>query len=87
MTSTDWPVYSPFAREHSGRGLAEGRIKGRAEGRAEQAATSVLLVLEARGFDVPEDARARIISCTDLAQLEAWLERAATTQTLQDLFT
>ncbi|TDD04841.1 hypothetical protein E1292_18265 [Nonomuraea deserti] len=90
MTSTDWPVYSPFAREHYGRGLEEGHNKGKAEGRtagkAEEAARSVLLVLTARGFDIPEDTRARIISCTDLDQLETWLTCAATTQNLHDLF-
>ncbi|MER6948238.1 hypothetical protein ABT294_29850 [Nonomuraea sp. NPDC000554] len=92
--STSWPVYSPFAREHFGRGRAEGKVEGRAEGkvegkvegRAEEAARSVLLVLAARGFDVPDDARARITTCTDVAQLETWLTRAATAQTPQDLF-
>ncbi|WP_228010400.1 RpnC/YadD family protein [Nonomuraea phyllanthi] len=103
MTSTDWPVYSPFAREHYGRGLEEGQIKGKAQGRAEgkaegkaegriegkaeEGAKSILLVLTARGFHVPEDARVRITSCTDLAQLETWLTRAATARTLDDLFT
>ncbi|MGP3930127.1 hypothetical protein [Nonomuraea sp. KM88] len=83
MTSTDWPVYSPFAREHYGRGLAEGRT----ECKAEEAAKSVLLVLTARSLDISEGARVRIRSCTDLAQLETWVTRAATAQTLQDLFT
>ncbi|MEU6715195.1 hypothetical protein ABZ897_27330 [Nonomuraea sp. NPDC046802] len=79
MTSTDWPVYSPMAREHFGR--------GRTEGKAEEAARMVLLVLSARGLDVPDDARARITTCTDLTQLETWATRAATANTLQDLFT
>ncbi|MEV0144220.1 MULTISPECIES: hypothetical protein [unclassified Nonomuraea] len=79
MTSTDWPVYSPFAREHYGRGLDEGK--------AEEAARMLLLVLGARGFDVPDDLRARISTCADLAQLESWTTRAVTAQTLQDLFT
>lgn len=78
MTSTDWPVYSPFAREHFG--------KGKAEGRAEEAARMLLLVLVARGLDVPEDARARITDCTDLARLETWATRAATAQALHDIF-
>ncbi|MFG3439467.1 hypothetical protein ACGF0J_19685 [Nonomuraea sp. NPDC047897] len=86
MMSTDWPVYSPFAREHFGRGKAEGKAEGRTEGQAEAAARSVLLVLEARGFDVPDDIRARIAACADLTQLQTWLTRAATAQTLQDLF-
>lgn len=92
--SPTWPVYSPFAREHYGRGKADGRAEGKAEGRtegrtegkAEEAGRSVLLVLGARGFNVPDDMRARIATCTDLAQLETWLARAATAQTLQDLF-
>ncbi|MFG1956520.1 hypothetical protein [Nonomuraea sp. NPDC049028] len=81
--STEWPVYSPFAREHFGRGKTEGKT----EGKAEEAARSVLLVLDARDFNVPDDIRAQITTCTDLAQLETWLTRAATAQTLQDLFT
>ncbi|MFI6788287.1 hypothetical protein ACIBG4_13255 [Nonomuraea sp. NPDC050383] len=82
MTSTDWPVYSPFAREHYGRGLDEGK----AEGKAEEAARMLLLVLGARGFDVPDDIRAQISTCADLARLESWTTRAVTVQTLQDLF-
>ncbi|SDH54585.1 hypothetical protein [Nonomuraea jiangxiensis] len=87
MTSTDWPVYSPFAREHYGRGLKEGESRGRAAGRAEEAARSVLLVLTARGFDVPDDTRARITTCADLDQLRTWLIRAATIPSLPFLFT
>ncbi|MEU7744182.1 hypothetical protein, partial [Nonomuraea sp. NPDC049158] len=92
--STKWPVYSPFAREHYGRGKAdgiaegktEGRTEGRTEGKAEEAARSVLLVLAARDFNVPDDIRTQITTCTDLAQLETWLTRAVTAQALQDLF-
>ncbi|MDF2708199.1 MAG: hypothetical protein K0R62_3851 [Nonomuraea muscovyensis] len=86
MTSTDWPLHSPFFRDLHDRGLETGLVEGRAEGSAEQAARSVLLVLAARGFDVPDDTRARITTCTDLARLETWLIRAATAKTLQDLF-
>ncbi|GGS58065.1 hypothetical protein GCM10010156_15800 [Planobispora rosea] len=94
MTSTTWPVYSPFAREHYGRGVeegktvgrAEGKAEGKAEGRAEEAARMVLVVLEARGLAVPEEMRTRITACTDLAQLEAWASRAVTAPTVHDLF-
>ncbi|MEV1176578.1 hypothetical protein [Nonomuraea sp. NPDC049784] len=79
---TDWPVYSPFAREHFGRGRAEGK----ADGKSEEAVKMLLLVLDAGGLDVPEDARARITACTDLAQLETWTTRAVTARTFQDLF-
>ncbi|MFG1961342.1 hypothetical protein ACGFJ2_27075, partial [Nonomuraea sp. NPDC049028] len=96
--STKWPVYSPFAREHYGRGKAdgiaegkvegkvEGKAEGRTEGKAEEAARSVLLVLATRDFNVPDDIRTQITTCTDLAQLETWLTRAVTAQALEDLF-
>lgn len=45
-------------------------FQGRAEGKAEGEAMAVLSVLDARGIDVPEDARARITGCADLDQLE-----------------
>jgi predicted transposase YdaD len=49
-----------------------GRVKGRVEGRAE----GLLRILELRGVSVDPQARQRILSCTDLATLERWLERA-----------
>ncbi|UBU16074.1 RpnC/YadD family protein [Nonomuraea gerenzanensis] len=86
MASTAWPVYSPFAREHFGRGREEGKAEGMAEGQAKEAAESVLLVLRTRGLDIPDDTRTRITACTDLAQLHTWLIRATTAHTSQDLF-
>lgn len=82
MSSATWPVYSPFAREHFGRGKNEGRAEGRVEGEAQ----SVLRVLAARGVEVPDEARARIRGCTDLQQLDTWLDRAATATSITDLF-
>jgi len=35
VSATAWPVHSPFAKEHFGRGKAEGMAEGRAEGEAE----------------------------------------------------
>lgn len=61
-------------------------IHGRGGRKAEKAARMVLLVLGARGLDVPDDVRDRITGCTDLAQLEAWATLAATAHTIQDLF-
>ncbi|GIH74996.1 hypothetical protein [Planobispora longispora] len=98
MTSTAWPVYSPFAREHYGRGLEEGKTVGRAEGKAEglaegkaegkteEAARMVLVVLAARGLPVSDEIRTRVTACTDLTRLESWAARAATAPTVHDLF-
>lgn len=44
---------------------------------AEGMAHSLLIVFHARGFPVPEDARARILAEKNRERLERWLERAA----------
>ncbi|MGH3295569.1 MAG: hypothetical protein ACRDP7_27610, partial [Trebonia sp.] len=86
MTSGTWPVYSPFAKEHFGRGKKEGKKEGKQEGKAEGGAESILLVLEARGLDVTDAERERITACTDLKQLRKWITRAATAEKTSDLF-
>jgi hypothetical protein len=83
MKSDTWPVYSPFAKEHYGRGKRGGKKEGRAFGEAE----AILLFLEARGLDVSEAERSRIISCTHLRQLKSWIKRAVTVERAADLFT
>ncbi|GAA3552358.1 hypothetical protein GCM10022419_035860 [Nonomuraea rosea] len=79
MTSTQWPVYSPMAREHYGRGLKEGEARGAAR-------VLLRLILAVRDLHVPDDIRDRIRSCTDLTQLETWATRAVTAQSVHDLF-
>jgi len=86
MTSDYWPVYSPFAKEHFGRGKKEGRKEGKQEGKQEGEAEAILLVLEARGLHVTDAERERIIGCTDLKQLKKWVTRAATAEKADDLF-
>ena len=78
MTSTAWPVHSPFAKEHFGRGKAEGKAEGEAD--------AILLVLKARGLAVTEAEHDRIMACTDLRQLQTWVTRAATAEKTSDLF-
>lgn len=65
---------SDFARHY----YAEGEAKGEAK--------SVLIVLEARGVPVSEEARVRIVGCTDLAVLESWVVRAMTAGSVEELF-
>jgi hypothetical protein len=62
----------------SGTLFEETRLKGRAE--------DILRVLDVRGIDVPEAARERITSCTDLDTLGTWLDRAVTAADTQELF-
>ena len=53
-----------------------------AQGRAD----AVLTVLAARGVEVPEPARARITGCADLGRLDAWVRRAVTAHSVDELF-
>ncbi|MBX3232371.1 MAG: hypothetical protein KF837_33905 [Labilithrix sp.] len=48
------------------------RDEGKAEGKAE----AILRVFDARELQITNTERARILACTDLAQLDRWLERA-----------
>jgi hypothetical protein len=73
MAVGTYEYQSDFARGYFTRGKAEGE------------ADAVLRVLAARGIDVPDDARARILECSDLDQLRTWVSRAATATSLPDL--
>ena len=64
--------------------LAEER--GRAEGKVEGQATAVLEVLRARGIDVNERERERILGCRDQELLRTWLTKAVTVQRAAELF-
>jgi hypothetical protein len=90
MSSTTWPVYSPFAKEHYGKGMAEGRAEGRAEGMAEGEAKgeakAILAFLSARGLTCSQEAHDRITSCTDTGLLLTWVKRAATATTVDEMF-
>jgi hypothetical protein len=78
MSTGTWEWQSDYAR-----GLvAEGRTEGRTEGEAR----ALLAVLDARGVDVSDAARERITACTDLEQLDAWVRRAVTATSVDELF-
>jgi hypothetical protein len=82
MTAETYEYQSDFVR----RFVFQGRAEGKAEGKAEGEAAAVLAVLDARGIEVPEDARARITGCSDLDQLDTWVRRAVTVASIHDLF-
>ncbi|MGI5418773.1 hypothetical protein [Actinomadura luteofluorescens] len=63
------------------------RAEGRAEGRTEGEVKALLLMLKARGLEVPEDVRARVEGCTDPEQVERWIQRAVSAASAEDLFT
>lgn len=82
MTTTSYEYQSPFVR----RFVMQGRAEGRAEGEAKGEARALLTVLAARGLEVSDDARARIDGCDDADQLNLWISRAATAESVDDVF-
>lgn len=78
MAIGTYEYQSDFARRYYGQGRTEGRAEGEAK--------ALLALLEARGLDVPADGRARITECTDLDQLEAWVRRAVSVESIDELF-
>jgi hypothetical protein len=82
MSTQTFPFQSDYARRLRAEGRAEGEAKGEAKGEA----AALLEVLDARGFDVPEDVRARVTACSDVLQLKTWIRRAVTVRTIDELF-
>ncbi|ROO89090.1 hypothetical protein EDD29_6777 [Actinocorallia herbida] len=82
MKTNEWPAFSPFAREHFGKGRAEGHAEGEVDGLAR----SILLVLDSRGLAVDGQVRARIEECREAEVLEKWLMRAATASVADEVF-
>ncbi|MGH7439514.1 MAG: hypothetical protein ACRENE_27815 [Polyangiaceae bacterium] len=78
MATGNYEFQSDFAKKHQ----AKGRTEGRAEGRAQ----AILDILEARGLAVSEEARARVLGCTDTAQLDLWLRKSATATSVEQVF-
>jgi ribosomal protein L12E/L44/L45/RPP1/RPP2 len=67
--------------EGKARGVAEGKARGVAEGKARGVAEGILIVLKARGVPVNEAIRRRVLACTNLRTLDAWLRRASVAET------
>lgn len=76
MASGTYPYKSDFARRHFARG--EGEAKGEAK--------AILRVLSARGVCVSDEVRERVTGCTDIVQLERWLDRAVVATSVDDVF-
>jgi len=68
------------------RFFSEGEEKGKAEGRLEGEARALLRVLEHRGLSVSAEQRERVLACSDLTTLEAWLDRAVTAASTEEVF-
>jgi hypothetical protein len=64
------------------QGIAEGEARGEARGEAK----AVLRLIAARGLVLSQEQRDQVMSCTDAAQLDRWLDRAVTAGTAAEVF-
>lgn len=62
--------------------IQRGKIEGKAEGKAE----GILVIFETRDLAVSAEQRAKILACKDVTQLDRWLGRAVTVNTVEELF-
>ncbi|MBE3012513.1 hypothetical protein IL992_25445 [Microbispora sp. NEAU-D428] len=66
--------FEDLGKKYFSHWVAEGQIK------------SIFSVLDARGLEIPEDARERIRRCEDPNQLDAWARKAAVITSVDELF-
>lgn len=59
--------------------------KGFAQGEAQGEANALLRILERRGIAVPDEARDRILACTDTALLDTWIDRAVAASSVEEV--
>jgi hypothetical protein len=90
MQLKNWKPRSEWGKrlfaDGEANGRAQGLDEGRDEGRAEGRATSILDLLDARGFALEPPLRQRITACKDLGVLTQWLRRAATAASSEEVF-
>ncbi|HEX8435443.1 Rpn family recombination-promoting nuclease/putative transposase [Archangium sp.] len=67
------------------RGREEGRREGQRQGLIQGRTESILRILTVRGMHIDEEARQRILTCTDLATLDRWFDRSLTATTLSEV--
>lgn len=82
MEAGKWEWKSPFAKKYVAIGKAEGKAEGNTEGRV----SSLLTILDARGFAITDDVRAKILTCSDPAVLDRWLRVAVTAVAIDEVF-
>jgi hypothetical protein len=70
----------------SGTIVEEAWLAGRAKGEAKGRAEAILHVLGARGIEISGVVRGRVMDCTDLDVLGAWLGRSLSVTSAEELF-
>jgi hypothetical protein len=73
--------FSEAHRRSYDQGKADGETKGKAEGKAE----ALLMILRRRELAITSDQHHRILTCTDLATHDRWLDRAFSVASVDEL--
>jgi predicted transposase YdaD len=73
-------------RQSYAEGKLEGKAEGKLEGRAEGEARALMRILHRRGLAMTDEQQRQILSCTDLATLDRWLDRALSVASVDELF-
>jgi hypothetical protein len=72
------PAIRRALSESKAEGHVEGKAEGEAKGKAEGVRSALFTLLRVRGLSVSDAERAIVEACADAAQLDRWIERAAT---------
>jgi hypothetical protein len=75
-------IWGPRFIENLAKAWADGKAQGIAQGMAK----SVVSILGLRGLHPSEEQRQRILTCTDIAQLDVWFDRAVTAGSAAEVF-
>jgi len=67
-------------------GEATGEAKGIAKGIVKGEARALLRLLDAKYLDPSQEQRSRVLSCTDVSQLDRWIDRIVTARTAAEVF-
>lgn len=79
------PQIEKFFSEAHRRSYDQGKAKGEAKGKAKGKAEALLLFLRRRGMAITDDQQHRIVTCTDLATVDRWLDRAFSVTSVDEL--
>jgi hypothetical protein len=74
-----------FFTEAHRRSFDRGKAEGKAEGEAKGEAKALVVFLKRRGLAITADQQDRILTCTDLATLDRWLDRALSASSVDEL--
>lgn len=80
------PHIERFFTDAHRQSYAEGKAEGKLEGKAEGEARALMRILHRRGLAMTDEQQRQILSCTDLATLDRWLDRALSVASVDELF-